>query len=327
MSDQPPLMMSSSTSPTDDRTEGRRRAVDGLLRGMLGGRHSQAGQRAMEELRRRASPQPASERIGTAQIRAATGRARSPSSSTASHRRARSAPAPMRSRRTTLVQGVLAAATIAAVITVLVFAGGPAGQSDDAQVVAVSGTVITSRDGRLETVRDAMVIGRGELVTVGVNSSLRLLWRDGTLLVCGADTRVLLEREGAGKRLRLLSGRVDADVAPQLPEAPLCVTSDDAEVTVLGTRLSLALREDGTRVAVARGRVAVRRLSDGVVAEVAGGQQLAVVATGPLRSEATPVIASATSTAVGTGLFGQYFDDIEMTKPVFSRINTSTTSR
>jgi len=317
MSDLPPLLLS-STSPGDDHTEGRRRAVDGLLRSVLGARHSQAGQRAMAALHN-APSQPAQDRVGTAQIRAVTGRARSPSSSTASHRRAR--PAPSRSHRTTMRQGAWAAATVAAVVIVLVFAGRSAGDRDDAQVVAVSGTVITSRAGRLVTVRDAMVIGRGELVTIGVNSSLRLLWRDGTLLVCGADTRVQLEREGAGKRLRLLAGRLDADVAPQPLDAPLRITSDDAAVTVLGTRLSLSLREDGTRIAVAHGRVAVRRLNDGLVAEVVGGQQLAVATSGPLRSETTPVVASANAAAVGTGLFGQYFNDIEMTQPVFSRID------
>ncbi|MBA3700637.1 MAG: FecR domain-containing protein [Planctomycetes bacterium] len=317
MSDLPPLLLS-STSPGDDHTEGRRRAVDGLLRSMLGARHSQAGQRAMAALRT-APLQAAQDRVATAQIRAASGRARSPSSSTASHRRAR--PAPSRSHRTTLMQGTWAAATVAAVVIVLVFAGRSAGDRDDAQVVAVSGTVITSRAGRLDPVRDAMIISRGELVTIGVNSSLRLLWRDGTMLVCGADTRVQIEREGAGKRLRLLAGRLDADVAPQPVDAPLRITSDDAAVTVLGTRLSLSLRDTGTNVTVARGRVEVRRLSDGVVAEVAGGQQLAVAATGPLRSETTPVVASANAAAVGTGLFGQYFNDIEMTQPVFSRID------
>ena len=218
-------------------------------------------------------------------------------------------------------QGAWAAATVAAVVIVLVFAGRSAGDRDDAQVVAVSGTVITSRAGRLDPVRDAMIISRGELVTIGVNSSLRLLWRDGTMLVCGADTRVQIEPDGVGKRLRLLAGRLDADVAPQPFDAPLRITSDDAAVTVLGTRLSLSLRDTGTSVAVARGRVEVRRLSDSVVAEVAGGQQLAVATSGPLRSETTPVVASANAAAVGTGLFGQYFNDIEMTQPVFSRID------
>ena len=90
---------------------------------------------------------------------------------------------------------------------------------------------------------------------------------------------------------------------------------------MLGARLSFNLRLDGTRVAVARGRVAVRRLNDGLAAEVVGGQQLAVVTSGPLRSETTPMVASTTSAAVGSGLFGQYFDDIKMTKPVFSRID------
>ncbi len=302
--------------PADERAEGRRRAVDGLLRSMLGARHSQAGERAMTALRV-VQPLSSPERVPTAQIRAATGRARASAPSTASHRRARS----VARGRTALVQGAWAAGTIAALVMVLVFAASPGRDTDEAQVVAVSGTVISSRDGRLEPVRDGMVIGRGALLTVGVNSTLRLLWRDGTMVVCAADTRVQVERGGAGKCLRLFDGRVDADVAPQPLEAPLRVISDDAEITVLGTRLSLTLRQDGTQVAVARGRVVVRRLFDSVAAEVVGGQQLAVVASGPLRSESTPAAANSTSAVVGTGLFGQYFDDIEMTKPVFSRID------
>jgi PA14 domain/FecR protein len=304
-------------TPLDERVQGRRRAVDGLLRSMLGARHSQAGERAMTSLRGM-QPSLAPEHIPTAQIRAASTRARSSAASTAAQRRVRSG---ARHHRPALVHGAWAAATIAALLTVLVFAANPAHDTDEAQVVSLSGTVISSRDGRLEPVRDGMVIGRGVLLTVGVNSTLRLLWHDGTMLVCGADTRVQLEREGAGKCVRLLSGRVDADIAPQPPEAPLRVISDDAEITVHGTRLSLALHPDGTHVAVTRGRVQVRRLSDGVVAEVVSGQQLAVAASGPLRQETTPVVASTTSVAVGTGLFGQYFDDIDMTKPVFGRID------
>jgi len=304
----------------DDRRAGRQQAIEGLLRSGLGSRHTQAGDQAIAILRA-TQPESAHQDLGaTAQIRGVTTRARGSSSATVSYR-ARVARRADRRPHATLVHGAWVAATIAALVTVLVFAVRPADQTDDAQVVAVSGTVISARGGRLETVRDGMVIARGDLLTVGVNSTLRLLWRDGTLLLCGADTRVQLERDGVGKQLRLLAGRLDADVAPQPSDAPLRVASNDAVVTVLGTRLSLNLREDGTRIAVARGNVLVRRVSDGQTAEVAGGQHLAVVASGPLRSETTPVVASATTGVVGTGLFGQYFDDIEMKKPVFGRID------
>ena len=177
--------------------------MDGLLRSMLGARHSQAGERAMASLRGK-HPSSTSKRIPSANIRTATKSARTSSSTTAAHRRAR---AGVLRHRPALMHGAWAAATIAALITVMVFVANPAHDTDQAQVVSVGGTVISSRKGRLEPVRDGMVIGRGELLTVGVNSSLRLLWHDGTMLVLAAETRVQLEHEGAGKRLRLLSGR------------------------------------------------------------------------------------------------------------------------
>ena len=311
--------MNDQQLPTGDLQAGRQRAIEGLLRSGLGGRHTQAGDQALAMLRSTRSQSARHESLMTPQIRSVG--ARSTSTATASHRRAHPARPAARWARRQLIRGAWVAATLITLVTVLVFAAHSAGTSDDAQVVALSGTVVTTRGGRLERVRDGMIIARGELLTVGVNSTLRLLWRDGTLLVCGADTRVQVEAEGVRKQLRLLAGRLDADVAPQPPEAPLRIISEDAVVTVLGTRLSLTLREQGTRVAVTRGNVEVRRSSDGQVAKVTGGQHLTVVASGPLRSETTPEAPSLASTVVGTGLFGQYFDDIEMTKPVFGRID------
>lgn len=325
-------------TPADDRREGRRRAVDGLLRTSFGVQASTAGARALERLRVEAQrPTPISERIGTAQIRAVTQRAsgthsgtgsRSGSngssgtgsrSGTGSHRRSGRGTA-VRERRMWWAQGALAAATVVAVLAVLTVAA-RSSPSDDLRVVAVTGTAVIGHGDQHVAARDGMVITRGDVLAIGVNSELRLLWNDGTLVVCGADSRVQIEREGAGKRLHLISGRIDAEVAPQPPEALMQVRSNDVEITVVGTRWSCVYRDDGTQVAVARGRVAVRRLSDAATIDLAAGQEVAVGPRGPLLATTTPVVAATGTTPVGTGLFGQYYDDVNLTQPVFSRID------
>lgn len=306
-----------SELPTDDRQEGRRRAVDGLLRTGFGIRPATAGERALARLRAEDGTTH-QERIGTAQIRAATSRARATNRPvTGSHRRSQRAPSPV---RRPLIQGALTAATVVAVVLVLLFAQQRPDRSHP-RVVALSGTATVERDGSVVAVRDGMAVAPGEVLSTGVNSALRLLWHDGTLLVCGADTRVRAGTATAGKHLHLHQGRIDAEVAPQPLESPFIVASDDAEVTVLGTRLACAQRSQGLQVSVAIGRVTVRRRHDGALATVAAGQQLAVAATGALQVEHVPVAAAPASTAIGSGLYGQYFDDASLGVPVFGRVD------
>lgn len=307
--------------PPDDRQEGRRRAIDGLLHTGFGIRTTSAGERALARLRAEAQTANAGERIGTAQIRAATNRVRSSNRPvSASHRRGpRAAPAP--ARRMAIVQGGLAAVTVVAVVLVLWLSGRDGGVDPRPQIVAVEGTVTVERSAGAVVVRDGMSITPGEILTTGVNSSVRVLWRDGTMLVCAANTRVRVGARDAGKHLHLHQGRVDAEVAPQPAESPFLVVSDDAEVTVLGTRLTCALREHAMQVTVAIGRVMVRRRHDGALATVDAGQQLAVARTGALQVGHIPVVAAPAIAAVGTGLYGQYFDDASLGVPVFGRID------
>jgi hypothetical protein len=220
-----------------------------------------------------------------------------------------------------IVQGALAVVTVVAVTLVLVLSGRDGGVDLRPQVVALEGTATIERDNGARALAEGMAITPGEILTTGVNSSARVLWRDGTMLVCAANTRVRVGSPEAVKHLHLHQGRVDAEVAPQPVESPFIVASDDAEVTVLGTRLTCALREQAMQVSVAIGRVTVRRRHDGVVATVAAGQQLAVVARGALQVEHTPVAAAPASPSIGTGLYGQYFDDPYLGMPVFGRID------
>jgi hypothetical protein len=113
---------------------------------------------------------------------------------------------------------------------------------------------------------------------------------DRTLVELGAATTLRECSQGAGgKRLRLESGSLTADVAKQVAGAPFVVATPQAEIVVIGTRFSIACSADSTRVEVREGRVRVARLSDGATAEISA-EQFAVIAPGaPVEAKPFPI--------------------------------------
>jgi hypothetical protein len=98
-----------------------------------------------------------------------------------------------------------------------------------------------------------------------------------------------------GKHLRLMRGTLEAEVAKQPPGAPMEIASADATATVLGTSLTFAAREDGTRLEVAHGEVRLTRAADGASIVVRSGEYGEVAAASEFRSRplGAPVVAAA----------------------------------
>ncbi len=110
-------------------------------------------------------------------------------------------------------------------------------------------------------------------------------WGGARVVVDGGarSARVRLASSGSEARsLRLDAGRVVLDVDPLKPGATLSVLTDDAQVTVHGTRFLVDRGAAGTLVAVERGRVRVT--SGGRTVEVEAGTRLA-----PSATAATPL--------------------------------------
>jgi ferric-dicitrate binding protein FerR (iron transport regulator) len=172
-----------------------------------------------------------------------------------------------RRRRWPLVAA--AAALLAAASAWFLWSGG-----DLPRVELVEGAVspALSAGARLDAGQDVDT-NRGRLV---------LRYDDGTRLDLGA--RTALRDLGSDKTMTLLRGTLSADVTRQREGKSMIIRTPQAEAIVVGTRFTMAVRPESTRLEVSEGRVLLVRLSDRKSAEVVSGH-FAVAAPG-----AAPVV-------------------------------------
>src|SRR6185295_12164505 len=94
----------------------------------------------------------------------------------------------------------------------------------------------------------------GDLVRTPTKGWASVRYADGTAVEIGADSSVVFE-EGAGKRIRVDTGLVTAEVAPQPADRPMILRSKGAEAKVLGTSLAFTVFDKGARLLVREGKV------------------------------------------------------------------------
>lgn len=155
------------------------------------------------------------------------------------------------------------------------------------EVLAVSGMVRwQAEDGASSMVGEGQYLRAGRFESADEESLLRLRFADGTQCTfCGSgEARV---SEEMGKRVAMRGLTLTAAVVPQPKGKPLHVLTPTAEVEVLGTVFMLDATDDLTRVSVDEGRVRLRRLADGEMAEVASDEVL--VATHDASQSLAPV--------------------------------------
>jgi hypothetical protein len=163
-----------------------------------------------------------------------------------------------------------------------------------AQVVEVKGRVqvLAGLGGARSPARgdQSLLDGQG-LQTHGAASSAVLEFPDGTLLELGPDTTVTRlsggedpagRTGGNGKFAHVERGTVGAEVPPQPAGRPLVLVTPQAEARVLGTRLTIAVATDTTRLSVHEGEVQLTRLADEALVKVAAGHFVVAAETGPL---------------------------------------------
>ena len=109
---------------------------------------------------------------------------------------------------------------------------------------------------------------------------------DGSRLDLAPRSEVTIAYHRARRLAELLAGEVRFDVAPD-PQRPFEVASRQGRVRVLGTAFSVRVLDDGLRVAVAHGRVAVWRAGQASDAppdaELGAGDAVFVPTSGELR--------------------------------------------
>ncbi|MEK7412399.1 MAG: FecR family protein [Planctomycetota bacterium] len=109
-----------------------------------------------------------------------------------------------------------------------------------------------------------------------------VLYRDGSTLILGPDTRLVLGGDNINKLVDLRQGSLTADIAKQTGR-PMRLTTPRAEAVVVGTRFTLSADADSTRLAVSEGLVELVRAHDRVSVAagehaLAGGEQAAPIA-------------------------------------------------
>jgi transmembrane sensor len=128
--------------------------------------------------------------------------------------------------------------------------------------------------------RSDAITGTGELRLVKLE--------DGSTVQLAPATAIAFTNGAAGRTLNLLQGEAWFDVAHDKAR-PFRVMAGDSTVTVLGTAFSVRMTDEGTDVAVQRGRVAVT--SDGARpgrVELLAGQSLSVIEGAATRGAIRP---------------------------------------
>lgn len=112
-------------------------------------------------------------------------------------------------------------------------------------------------------------VREGEAVeTVGPDSRAALVFTDGTRVEVGPDSKirdlsVQAKARRAGKWITLERGSLAADVTRQKLGQPMKIGTVHGDATVLGTSLRISVEPDGMRLEVTKGRVRLRRATDG----------------------------------------------------------------
>jgi ferric-dicitrate binding protein FerR (iron transport regulator) len=175
----------------------------------------------------------------------------------------------------------------------------PASEGTGAAVVSAAGPA---------SVRVGERVGPGRLLRTGPGGYAELRDEDGTRLLLGPETEILLARAAPAREVRLTAGVLDARVAPLPPGETFAFVTPHAEARVLGTVLRLVAEGASTRLEVEEGRVLFAHSEGGAPVEVRR-EQFAVAAPGR---------APAPLPLWGTGLRGEYYE-----RPDFTRLRAA----
>jgi ferric-dicitrate binding protein FerR (iron transport regulator) len=148
-----------------------------------------------------------------------------------------------------------------------------------ARVERLTGAAVMLADGRKTPLHpgDPVAMGQG-VMTTGADSRATIAFPDRTSIQLVGDTLLDHISEAHGKMAFLSRGRLRAEVSPQAAGSPLVLSTPHAEVTVVGTRFTLAVADSSTRLDVEEGRVKVAPDSGGQPTLVSAGQSMVSVA-------------------------------------------------
>ncbi len=149
----------------------------------------------------------------------------------------------------------------------------------ESTIAAARGDVQVLRKGQRIAADVAGTIRPGERILTGADGTADLRLTDGTTVQVDSATDVGFEEEKNSRQVRLKTGAIRCEVAPQRPDRPLVFQTPHAELTVLGTAFELTATPVESRVRVLRGRV--RWTAGGRSVEVAAGELSTADTQGP----------------------------------------------
>lgn len=130
----------------------------------------------------------------------------------------------------------------------------------------------------------------GQAVETRAGGKASLQFADKTRLELGPASLLSgLADDASGKRAHLVAGTLAADVPRQPAGRAFVLTTPHSDVRVLGTKFTLAVTADSTRLEVTEGRVRLTRLTDKRSVEVAAGQFALAAPGAPPRARALPI--------------------------------------
>jgi ferric-dicitrate binding protein FerR (iron transport regulator) len=147
---------------------------------------------------------------------------------------------------------------------------------DAADGTGSSGVTAAVADG-INAPRQPVAFKTGSLLALDVNQEAEVSFKDGTRMDLAATSAVRLGGvDQGGARVTLESGSLSAEVTKQPQGSHFQVKTQEALLTVLGTKFTATKYPWGTRVEVTEGRVRTRREADGKEVEVGAGSRVDV---------------------------------------------------
>lgn len=142
-----------------------------------------------------------------------------------------------------------------------------------------------------EKAKEGQQIEPAQAVETGAGESAAVLrFGDGTKIELAAESRIDRMANGQGKKIDLDHGVLTADVKKQQAGQALIVLTPHAEARVLGTKFTLTVKGDATRLDVQEGRVRLTRRSDGASTDVSAGYfTVAMPGPRPVAKKVPPV--------------------------------------
>ena len=183
-------------------------------------------------------------------------------------------------------------------------------------IAAATGDGVTlERTGQTFPATVGTRVQAGDVLRTGTNAGASIAFgAEHTRLELRESTQFKLASLVHGKRFDLNAGKIEATVARQRPFKSMVITTPQAEVRVLGTRFSLNVTSNATRLEVAEGKVRFTRTADGAEVKVAAGTY--AVAAGNYELLAQPMTGSILR-EYWTNLPGDFYITVLTTHPSF----------